>query len=270
MAEEVSTITPEPEKTAPVAKDVKPEVPAKEPEKEPEKDRTTKQFDKLKNSNSELKKERDGYKNVLESLQPEPVKPIPTPSTQKDTPKGTNIGEQLESMVDENGYLDGNKLKNVMQGMSDSVKRAEFTAKRVEIQARKESEARTRSQKTAKMTKVHEKFPELNPENEKFNEEFYDSVRNEIIGQMMEGKEDPMSAAEKWHSRYFKEGGEPMAKEKENKEKTQKEQINAIKPHSSSMSGYYADEKEEALRKKVMAGKRGALAELLKRRESKK
>jgi len=264
MAEKVPTITPEPEKTETIPEDVVSEV----PEKESEKDRTTEQFDKLKNSNSELKKERDGYKNVLESLQPEPVKPVPSP--QKNAPKGADIGEQLESMVDENGYLDGNKLKNVMQGMSDSVKRAEFTAKRVEIQARKEAEARTRSQKTAKMTEVHKKFPELDPENEKFNEEFYDSVRNEIIGQMMEGKEDPLSAAEKWHSRYFKEGGEPMAKEKENKEKTQKEQINAIKPHSSSMSGYYADEEEEALRKKVMSGKRGALAELLKRRESKK
>ena len=247
--------------------------------KEEEKDRTTEQFEKLTESNKELKEERDKYKNVLDSLQPEQQqptqgyeKPVSRAPLAKnfDNLKQNDIDEVFKSMVDDNGYLDGNKLFGVLKKLDARTTRAEETAERVRIQAEKEKIARKQQQKSDKMQIVHDKYPRLNPENiEIFDPQFYELVRNDLIGQMMDGKEDPMVAADKWANVLnSKEGEKEVAKatkEETEEKKTQKEQINAVRPRSSSMTGYYKGEEDAALREQVRKGKKGALAEVLRR-----
>lgn len=279
MPEEVSTINPKEEQVEDSQQEEK-------QDSENDKDRTSEQFEKLTKSNKELKKERDKYKNVLESLTPE--KPRSTPQQRYQAPTNRapsasqfqnlsqqDIDSQFKAMVDEDGYLDGNRLKDILVGLDQRAKKAELKAERVAIQAQKEREARQQAQKSEKMRLVHQQYPQLDPESDQFDEDYYDAVRNELIGQMMEGREDPMEAAKKWHGRFYKDSQEkeqqemPTKKEKQEAEEKQeqKRQINATRPRSSSMAGYYADEEEEALRQKVRKGKKGALAEALRRHE---
>ncbi len=276
--EEVNTIADKEEN--------QPEETKEETEEKPQKDRTTEQFEKLTKSNKELKQQRDKYKNVLESLQPDaPAPQQPAQNYQQPTNKAPSakqfenlsqkdIDSQFKSMVDDKGYLDGNKLFAVLKQMDARTERAEAKAERIRIQAEKERIARQQQQKSRKMQDVHDKYPQLDPENDaSFDPEFYELVRNDLIGQMMEGKEDPMAAADKWSkvlsSKEGKEEVAKMTKEEKEKKKEQKEQINAVRPRSSSMKGYYEKEEEDKLMDKVRKGKKGALAEAIRRHEEK-
>lgn len=227
------------------------------------KDRTSEQFDKLTTSNKELKNERDGLKNVLDSLYPGEPKAVPEIPAEDDS-------LSLEGMVDAEGFLDGKKLVSEIDSLKKKAKNAEDTAKRVEIQAEKEKQAREQSQRTQKMLVVHAKYPELDPDNDRFNTDLFDAVRNDLISQLFVGKEDPMVAADKWYPRFYPEG-ENMAKTKEEKELEskkveQKEQINST--GSGVHRASYESQNEEDLRKQMVAGKKGALAEMLRRRNS--
>lgn len=243
---------------------------------EPVKDRTTEQFEKLKESNQELKQERDKYKNLLDSLRPEvvpePAKQYEEPINQAPKSFGTleqaDIEKTFESMKDEDGYLDGNKLVEALKAMDARARQADQRAQRAEEHVQRVIVAKEEEKKTATMRAVHEKFPQLDPTSEAFDPTFYDVVRNELIGQLMEGKEDPMAAAEKWSSKLYKKE-QPVTKEEIEKKETieeQKKQINAVRPRSASNVGYYKDEEEESLKEKIRSGKKGALAELLRRR----
>jgi len=257
MSEEITSIRPD----------------SAEEEQETSTDRTSEQFEKLKAANRELKKERDGYKDILTSLKPSNKEPVA--ALQKQVPPAVgaegDIKDKVRSMVDKEGFLDGNKLVDVLDTLDKKTREAETLAKKVAIQAKKVAEAQEQQQKTEKMQKVHAKYPQLDPNSESFDEVFYEAVRNDLIGQMMSGKEDPMAAADKWNAILTEQGRKEVTvadkKEEIAEKQSQKEQINAVKPRSSSMSGYYSDTTEEDLRAKVRAGKKGALAEVLSRYE---
>lgn len=252
------------------------EQPEETKEEQPEKDRTAEQFDKLKESNKELKTERDKYKNLLDSLRPDKVPDkVSYPAPVNKAPEAKefeNLGQGdidavFESMKDNEGYLDGNKLLSVLKSMDEKAKRAEQKAEKAEAHAQRVLEATEEKSRSDTMARVHEKYPMLDPENtEGFDKDLYEAVRNDLIGQMMSGKEDPMAAADKWYDKLY--GGKVTKEEKENKEKKEaaKKEINAVRPTSNMMHGYYEHDEEEALREKARKGKKGAVAELLKRR----
>lgn len=241
-----------------------------------QKSRTQKEFEKLKNSNKELKEERDAYKNVLDSLKPSTP---PTPQQQPQYQQPLNqapsanqfsnlsqneVNNVFQSMVDADGYLDGNKLMQTLQQLNQRAMNAEQRAARVEEHQQRREAAEQEAQKSQAMKEVHAKYPELDPENENFDEDFYDLVRNELIGQLMQGKEDAMEAADKWASKRNMTREEKQIKEQKEE---QKSQINAVRPRSSMMKGYYTKDDNQELINKVRQGKKGALAEALRRQE---
>lgn len=241
-----------------------------------DKSRTAEQFEKLKESNQELKKERDHYRNVLDSLTPEAATPTQraqapqTPQADGYTHlKQEDIDAVYTQMVDADGYLDGGKLVNTLKEMDSRARAAEQRALQIEQHLKLREEAETQARKTELMRKVHELYPQLDPERaETFDAEFYDAVRNELIGQIMtSGQEDPMAAAEKWSKKLYRDI-EMDKKEKAIKEEKQeqKAQINATNLRSPSLKGYYEKAEEGDLREKIKHGKKGALAELLRRR----
>lgn len=223
---------------------------ALENSKNPE--RTAKYIEKLKT-------ERDSYKNVLESLKPED-KPIVQEQTYTNLNQG-QIDDVVQSMIDKDGYLDGVKLSATLTELNARLQRAEQTAKKAELTQRDFEEKQV-------MREVHTAYPTLDPNGDAFDADFFDAVRNEMIGQMMEGHQDPMGAAKKWHEKLYNSN---MTKE-EKREQVQKEDakraINAVGTRATTMTGYWENEKEEDLRASVRAGKEGALAELLRRRNS--
>lgn len=266
----------------------KPEEEEKEEEKETKrKKRTKKQVDKLTKSNKELKKERDQYKSVIDSLRPEAAAPPPPPPPEltaqpRKEPEKTDrvpsaeqykgltqdqVDDVFSGMMDKEGYVDGNKLMTLLRNMNDRATRAEQRAQIAEQKAELSVKEQRDFEESQEVRRVHNKYPQIDPKNDDFNEELFDSVRNEMIGQMMQGKSDFMAATEKWYNRLYKE--EEVATRKEKEEQLEKEdakaQISATSPRSSSMSGYYKDYELKKLQEDTMAGKKGALAERLRR-----
>lgn len=240
---------------------------ALENSKNPE--RTKKFIDKLKDENKK-------YKDVLSSLTPEQNSPQVPNQDQFSNLNQSDIDAVYKSMVDDKGYIDGNKLLNTLQGMDKRARDAEQRAARVEEHVRRVETAQTEQQKTQTMKAVHEKFPQLDPDNEQFDPRYWEFVRNDLIGQMMQGKQDPMASAQKGFDIFYKKSTQLDENPEENPmNKAQKEakavsdnakaQINATKPRVSSTSDYDHDEEQDLI-SRARAGKRGAVAELLRRR----
>lgn len=220
-------------------------------------ERTKEQFDKLKNKNKELK-------NVVDSLRPAAeVQPSQEDFKHLDQ---SQIDDVLKDMTTDDGFIDGNKLMSTLKDMNENTQKALQIAEREREHRERERIAREEQIKSEEMRKVHEKYPELDPENDVFDEEYYDLVRNDLISQMMRGEENVMAAADKM-SKYLKRDvvNKKEQEEKETKEE-QKKQINASRPRSRTAKNYYQQDEEEALIHKVRTGKKGAVAEMLKRR----
>lgn len=264
-----------------------PEVKQEQPVEET-KDRVSEQFEKLTTSNKELKEERDTAKEEAEKakkeaeeakaeaekykkLYKEPTNEVPD---KKEYPnlEQKQIDDTFRSMVDENGYLDGNKLVKTLSDMDARARQAEERAKRVEqLAAEKEREERDRKEKEAQ-GKVYEKYPMLNPDNkEAFDPKMWRYVFNELAMKAKAGKNptenDYIEAADQVYKDFH--GEEDMSK-KDDEVKAQKESekktVNSIHPASSIQAGYYEKDEESDLIRKVQAGKRGSVAEMLRRR----
>lgn len=239
-----------------------------------EKDRTTEQFDKLTKSNQDLKdqldlakEEADKYKKLADT----PVNKSP------DAKQFSNLNQQqvdqtFSSMIDESGFLDGNKLMNVLGQMNQRAIQAEERAMRAEETAKNSQQSLSeRSEKEAK-NKVFSKFPQLDPENkETFDPKMHRAVFDRLAVKAKAGEypkdEDYMEAANSVYEDFYKDNdmGKKVDEQKQEKE-TQKQQVNAIKPSSNQQAGFYADQNDDNLLQQVQNGKRGALAEMLKRR----
>lgn len=228
-------------------------------------ERTKQEFEKLKETNKELKKERDSYKNVLDSLKPD--KPITPPAP--NIPPASNyshldqnkVNEIAKSLVDDNGMVDMNKLTSMLVEANTRAANAEHEAKSARQESKKTLED---FEETELMRKVHNKFPEIDPKNDKFNEELYDSVRNELVGQMLRGeKEDIWKATEKWHVRMF---GKAVPKEAVKKEKEANEARKAIsQTPSGAATNRYSTADHDDLVRRTRLGDKNALKERLER-----
>lgn len=230
-----------------------------------------------------VKKERDEYKELFESLRPnevpeqaqtyqDPINQAPDASNFSNLNQ-TQIDDAFKSMMDADGYLDGNKLMGLLRDLEQKTISAEERAKKLEQEREQEKKEAFLQEEQKAQTDVYSKYPSLNPNNtEEFNPRFYNYVRKELESLARSGVkpsgEDYMKAADQVYVDFY-EGREDMTKkEKEQQEKTEdaKRQINANRPRSSTQPGYWASEEDEALRASIRAGKKGSVAEYLRRK----
>lgn len=247
-------------------------------EEEPEvnavkKERTAKQIEKLKEHNQQLKEERDSYKSLFESSRPvEATSNSIPPITQFQNLNQTTVDQTVQSMVDENGYLDGNKLMTTLQSMDARATRAEQAAAYAAQQTQaQQQQTRAREEKEATL-KVYEKYPQLDPTNkETFDPKMWQYVYNELASKSKRGEmpndTDYMKAADTVYVDLY-EGRDMTKKDKEEavKKEEQKRQINATIPRSAISVGYYENQEESVLLNDVRNGKRGAVGALLRKR----
>ena len=273
---------PEPQITEEAAATEAPEVvEEKEEKKEEVSPRTAEQFDKLKEHNKQLKEEvKVLQENVLDSLKP---KPLPEPQFEPEVIERVEkltaplnqdkVDDIYANLIDSNGYIDPDLLiKSLRQANEEArLARQEADLARKEAQEARQETKRTKQdfEESREVRLVHKKYPTIDPKNEKFNELFWDDVRKEIAtAPILKGVTVSfMEATDKiWSERYApKEVEEVKKAEKEKMEETenQKRNINASKV--SSRTDYYAPTDIDALKEAVVKGKRGALAERLKR-----
>ena len=203
-------------------------------------ERTAAEFEKLKQHNAELKTQLDALKSktsVLDELKPPDVQ-VETPSL---SPK--KVEEIKSKFVDENGFVDVAKVE-------EALKTAEERAKRAEEKADKVAKTIQDSEEKTIVKAVHAEFPEVDPHSDKFDERFYNLVKNELIGQMMNGKQDLAEATRKVKSYYTPAPNVQKAKEEavdEYKTKVTKRN-QASEGVTSGLKGQPTD-KEELIRK---------------------
>lgn len=211
-------------------------------------ERTAEQFEKLKKHNQELKEQLEKVtakptQSVLESLRP--ADNFPNVSD-------AQAQELAEQVFDDQGYVDPNLL-------NQKLAKAEETARQA-IQAAQQAQQQLRNfEETQQTQQVYQKYPQLNPNGDSFDPQFYSRVRNELIGQMMTGKENLMEAAEAV-TKAFSAPIQQQAKEQEDQ---------ALKQQASSSLGTSQGASEPVdydwLVEETRKGNQDALAERLRR-----
>lgn len=251
-------------------------------------DRNAEQLEKLAKSNQELKEERDRAQKEAEEakLEREKYKKLyenPTnvaPQAQQfPNLNPQQIQQTFKSMVDENGFLDGNKLTEVLTGLDQRARQAEERAQRAEQLAQTTTKKTQEKQEKEAQNKVYEKYPQLNPDNkEGFDPKMWRAVYNELATKATRGEEptedDYMKSADQVYNDFYKDREEDMKKKEEGKKTEekkeevveQKQQASSIRPSSTIQTGYYKDAEEKDLLIKAQHGQRGSVAELLRRR----
>ena len=149
-------------------------------------ERTKVEFEKLTKHNAELKAQLDAYKgktSVLDDLRPSSEIAVETPSL---TPE--KVEEIKSKFIDENGYVDVGKVEEALNRAEARAKNAEDKANSIERRIRD-------SEESANVKVAHTEFPTLDPHNEKFDQKFYELVKLNLIGQMMNGQQDIVKAA---------------------------------------------------------------------------
>lgn len=211
-------------------------------------ERTREQFEKLKARNAQLAEkvrqlETTDRKSVLDALRPSQTPQTPDLSQ-------AEVDKIYDQAIDEEGSVDPAALKKLLKEANDRAKQAEAIAKQASEQARNYSI-------NDQVTKVHEKFPQLDPNNvQDFNEDFYRLVQNELLGQMYAGKQENfMSAAEYVASKL--NVSPPV-----NQTQQQRDQILAT---TNSKAKATAVQQDPDLMSDVMRDRPGALEELIRR-----
>lgn len=276
-------------KVEPVEEKVEEKV--EEPKKVEKKDRTSKQFDKLKEHNKQLKEENEKlYKDVLSSLKPDeaPQQEF-TPEFYQQVDKHTTelpqtkVDDIFANLIDENGYIDQDllikTLREANEIASQARKDAEMARKEAEMARHEARKTKQDFEESKEVRLVHKKYPQIDPKSDKFNEKFWDDVRKEIAtAPILRGVNVSfMDAADKiWEERYApaqqiaeeeKEVEEVNKKQKEEVEEKEdaKRNINASVPAGQNAKAYFSKADDELLRQASIKGVRGALAERLKR-----
>lgn len=221
-----------------------------------------------------LKRERDEAYNrsVLDSLKPDPM--VPTSPSTPSVPNAQNFShlnqQQVEdvyqNLVDSQGYVDANMLK---QALADANRRAQEAEQRAQ-----RSEQRTEAlyghirefEESEQMRRTHERFPHLDPNNkDAFDPVFYDLVKNQLQGQMVRGQVNVMSAAEEADKLYQRMKGNSQQDPQKAQAQKAKANISATTPQRShTVAQRPVGEHQTDLSRRTMAGDRNALSERLK------
>jgi hypothetical protein len=261
---------------APQIEEVTPVEETKEELPEDTSKRTAEQFDKLKESNNNLKQalEVEKKKNILDSLMPtapkEPVWPespitnqIP-PAQQYPGLSQKQVNETFDNLVDGNGYVDTGLLISTLTDLRTKNKLAEERARVAEQNTQKIGKRFEDFERNEIMKSVHAQFPTLDPNNENFDEKLWKFVRNEVIDQWMNGKQtDVMAAAAEGMDTLHGNDMKKADKEKLVQAETAKKNINALGSSQSAQRDTYSE--HDTLVRAVQQGKKGALAERLRK-----
>lgn len=226
-------------------------------------DRTKEQFEKLKQSNKELAERlrqletqpQANQVSVLDALKPqEPVTPIlpGVPQFPGFNPKQS--ADASEQLIDKEGYIDEKVLKGTLKNLQEQVKAAQEEAKRARLETEK-------IQESAQVRAAHKEFPILDPLHKDFDRNFYEAVKNNVVGQMLNGEKDLLKAARevsKWYKIPEKQAPSQSKEE-------QVRQIAATPTSTSRSSQSYSISNEADLVSQTRKGSREALLERLKR-----
>jgi hypothetical protein len=272
---------------------VEPEVKTEEVEKPKEEvsERTAEQIEKLTQHSKELKEENTKlYEDVLTSLRPKeapPVaQPVPefTPQVQQQVDKASEglpqdkVDDIIAGLIDENGYVDPELLKKTLRESREQAQQAITKADEAVKEAKQATQEIKKTKRdfeeSTEVRKVHKLYPQIDPKSDQFNELFWDDVRKELAtAPILKGTTPTFmeAATQIWEARYK---GQYASKEVEQVNKQEKEkmtevedkkkQINASIP-AGRKTDYYAQSDQEALRQASIQGKKGALAERLRR-----
>ena len=204
----VETPTPPVEQTVePVIESPTEEV-ALDNSKNPE--RTKEYIESLKQKIETLESSKqEPLPSALESLKPQPT-----------TEVVATEGETKDGYMDNEGYIDNVKLN---QALSAAKQEAE-EAKRVAAQNKQNF---AKFEETQQTKAVHSKYPQLDPKSDTFDKRFYDLVKNDLVGQMMNGERDFMQAADKMNSLLTPVKEQVEREEKAEVTQEQKRQINS-------------------------------------------
>lgn len=239
-----------------------------EPTIETDNERTAKEFEKLKQANQKLKKEVEESKkystNVLDSLKPQPVPPVAPPYTPPVAPVAPQQPQQpTTQLYDDEGYVNPQALSEMDRRTQEALAMA-LQAKREAEESKRRAEELERQkmefEETTLMQRIHQEYPEMDPNNESYNETLYEAVRNELVRQMIEGKNDVEGAVKYWYPKLITNN---MNKQQAQKKAEQKSQILATNPSSSRPSSTTTTELSD-LQKRTRLGDRNALMERLK------
>lgn len=211
-------------------------------------DRTREQFEKLKQHNLELaaelaaSKQTIQQKSVLDELHPINEAPM---------------SQAEEYQIDEDGTVDVAQLNRVLKETQQAAQQARQEA--LMAKARAERLAKEKQEES-----VHSKYPQLVPGSKSFDPLFFKRVKNELIGQMMEGKENYMEAADSVSELFQKNNVEEKVQEKvEEFKKTTEAKQNINAGTGSANNRTYSDDNE--LAKRTRLGDLEAFSERLKR-----
>lgn len=195
-------------------------------------ERTRLQFEKLKaqkraveEENALLKqsqtKAQPQYSSVLDELNPQ------TPAVGNLKPD--QVADITQSLMDKEGYIDPDLLNKTLRD-------AEERAKRAEAKAEEASKRIEKFEETQIVSKVHAQFPQLDPHSPSFDPRFWELTKNEMIGQLMQGKQDYAAAAKKVSGFLNQEKVKETKVEEKQKVISQREQAaattGAVKPNS--------------------------------------
>lgn len=168
------------------------------------KDRTREQFEKLKQSNAELKAELEKRKqmpSVLDYLGS--PKPVPQEVRQKYEQPQQQAPVQVqeeEKLLDDEGYVNAKALEKRLASIEEVTRKAEEAERR----AREAQERIMRYEQSAEEKQLYAAYPELDPVSDKFDQDAYDLVRNELTSQIVNtGTRDAIKAAERM-SKFFR------------------------------------------------------------------
>jgi len=252
------------------------------------KERTKEQFDKLKESNKKLKEENEKAKaearkyakeGLVSSLVPdEPKQPQPAQQPQynwdrmvtKQVPPSSlypdmskkDVKNVFDSLVDDQGYVDSGLLKETLESTNTQIARQKQENERLRQQLNQTNRKMDDFQRSQTAREVHDKHPQLNPDSDQFNPKYFEATRDKMVANLAKGlPEDFMGSADSLAEVYVKK---ETKEEKESKKKKDAiAQINATGTEGSSGRRDFGDHEE--LVKAVQYGKKGALAERLKR-----
>lgn len=232
------------------------------------KDRTREQFEKLLESNKALKEENEKLKTdlFLNSPTHTPVQPSAIPSQQLgqlyNIPT-SQVEDIAQSIFDEEGYVKKEELEKRLNNAQREAEIAKQQAVSLQEELRRNRDEIRRIEESAQTREAYKEFPQLNPNDENFDSEFREMVREKMLVQALNGQKDLVKACRDVSQLI----GNMAKKGKQTNQEDVKREINATsggvrKDVKSTAQDY------ERLMEAARYGKKGAIAELLKMRGS--
>lgn len=229
------------------------------------KPRTKEQFDKLTDSNKVLKEKLDVFEknekkeSVLDSLKPKTLPVVPTPTGVPPTIVATPQPVAEPTLVDQEGYVNANVLQAQLSDAQQKATAADDRARQATARFEKFEE-------TTQIRNAYDKYPQLDPNSEKFDKKFFERTRKELIVQMVNGEKDVLKAATTVSEDYTSPAPkEEVREDKKEDAKEAKTNINAGMNRSASRSANLTELSEEDLVTRTQKGDRDAFAERMKR-----